>query len=145
MIIATSAPKKFKIGAELIKLYQNTEFSHVLIIKDDVVYQASHGFVNAVYIENFLDDNKIFSQYSIPDESVDMDFIKKQLGKPYSYKQIFNIATEFLFGIKFFGRNGNQQFICSELVGKALKLDWVDDNTTPAQINEYLRGLDGNR
>jgi len=35
--------------------------------------------------------------------------------------------------------NGDQKFICSEFVGKALKLDWVDDLTTPEEINNYLK------
>ena len=51
MIIATSSPIKFKVGAELIKLYQKTQFSHILIIKDDLVFQASHGKVNCTHID----------------------------------------------------------------------------------------------
>jgi hypothetical protein len=145
MIIATSSPKKFKIGAALIKFYQNTSFSHVLIIKDDLVYQASHGFVNCMHMDNFLVENEIIHQYEISDESVDFEFVKKQLGKPYSYKQILNIATKFLIGIKLFSKNDNSQFICSEFVGKALKLDWVTDDTTPLEIDNYLKDLAINR
>jgi hypothetical protein len=144
MIIATSSPIKFKIGAELIKWYQHTTFSHVLIIKDDLVYQASHGFVNCMHIDNFKHENIIIHQYEISDEAIDFEFVKKQLGKPYSYKQILNIATKFLLGIKLFSKNDNSQFICSEYVGKALKLDWVTDDTTPLELDNYLKGLNGN-
>lgn len=139
MIIATSSPIKFKIGAELIKFYQKTDFSHVLIIDEDLVYQASHGLVNCTYIDNFLAENKIINMYEIDDSLVDMLFVKQQLGKKYSYKQIINIATKFLFGVKIFRKNDNSQFICSEYVGKALRLDWVNDETTPLQIDQYLK------
>ena len=141
MIIATSSPKNFKIGAELIKWYQNTKFSHVLIIKDDLVYQASHGYVNCTHIDNFLLDNEIINKYKVSDDSIDFEFVKKELGKPYSKGQIINIATKFLMGVKFFPKNGNSQFICSEYVGKALKLEWVTDDTTPLEIDNYLKTL----
>lgn len=145
MIIATSCPNKWKIGAELIKWYQNTMFSHVLIIHGDLVYQASHGYVNCTHINNFLTENKLIHQYSVPDDDIDMDFIKKQLGKDYGTVQlvvisIFTVIQSIFKFVKFkYKGNGNQKFICSEFVGKALKLDWVDDLTTPIQIEQYLR------
>lgn len=149
MIIATSSPIKWKIGAELIKWYQGTTFSHVLIIDGDFVYQASQGYVNCMHIDNFLKHNKLIHQYNIPDNIVDMDFVKSQLGKEYGFYQLAVIVilstlkSVFSF-IRFRYRgNGDQKFICSEFVGKALKLDWVDDLTTPAEINNYLRGMYG--
>jgi hypothetical protein len=140
MIIATSSPIKFKVGAELIKLYQKTQFSHVLIIKDDLVFQASHGKVNCTHINIFLEENKIVNFYEIEDSAIDFDFVKKQLGKKYSIKQIITIAAKFIFGIKhLYGDNGNSSFICSEYVGKALMLEWVNDQTSPADIDKYLK------
>lgn len=138
MIVATSTPIKWMIGAEAIKLYQNTDFSHILIIDGDLVYQASHGLVNCMYIENFLLDNKIIYKYEIPNNLVDMIFVKKQLGKKYSKFQIIITPLLKLVKAKTKG-NGNQKFICSEFVGKALMLDWVDDITTPKQIDNYLK------
>lgn len=143
MIIATSSPIEWKIGAELIKFYQDTTFSHVLIIDGDLVYQASHGLVNCMHIENFLVKNKIIHFYEIPDNSVDMDFVKRQLGKEYGLDQLMVIPFVKLLKLKYSG-NKDQKFICSEFVGKALKLDWVDDSTTPKEIDEYLRGVYGN-
>lgn len=139
MKIITSAPKKFKIGAELIKFYQNTKFSHIAIIKDDLVFQASHGYVNCVHIDNFLIDNHIIDVFEVPDEIIDIDFVYKQLGKHYGYIQILEIAIKFLTGVKILINNGNSQFICSEFVGKALKLEWVNDYTSPYEIASYLK------
>lgn len=143
MIIATSSPKKFKLGAFLIKKYQKTEFSHVLIIKDDLVFQASHGCVNSTYLDTFLEDNKIIHEYNLNDNLIDFDFVKKQLGKKYGIKQIINISLLYLLGIRIFSYDNNQRFICSEFVGKALKLKWVNDLTTPKEIDNYLRELNG--
>lgn len=145
MIIATSSPNKWKIVAELIKWYQGTKFSHVLIIDGELVYQASHSYVNCMHIEVFLKDNNIIHRYAVPNKDVDMEFVKKQLGKQYGVMQLFVISifalVKALFKfIKFKSKgNGDQKFICSEFVGKALKLDWVDDLTTPEEINNYLK------
>ena len=137
MIIITSSPIKWKIGAELIKFYQKTTFSHVAIIQGDLVFQASHGYVNCTHIDNFLAENRIIHRYKISDESVDMDFVKRQLGKKYSTGQLIEIVIKFLTGIKITSKN--DKFICSEFVGKALSLDWVNDHTTPLEIDQYLK------
>ncbi len=139
MIIATSSPKKFKLGAWLIKFYQKTLYSHVLIIDGDLVYQASHGMVNCMYIDNFLADNDILNRFKIPDEAVDMTFVKKKLGIGYSYREIFALGFRYVTGIKLFGNHADPKFICSEYVGKALRLSWVDDYTTPVEIYSYLK------
>lgn len=96
-----------------------------------------------MHVDNFLSGNKIIHFYQIPDCTVDMDFVKKQLGKEYGLDQLIAIPFVKFFRLKYEG-NKDQKFICSEFVGKALKLDWVDDSTTPKEIDEYLRGIYGN-
>lgn len=142
MLIATSCPNSWKLGAELIKYYQDTLFSHVLIIQDDLVFQASHGRVNCTHIDVFLSENKIIDFYEVPHEKVDIEFVKKQLGKKYGFSQLFLIPLIKYSQLKYTG-NGDQKFICSEFVGKALRLDWVDDLTTPKEIDDYLRSIYG--
>lgn len=133
--------KRKKIGSEIIKWYQGgTKFSHVLIIKERMVYQASHGFVNCVTLDFFLEENNIINSYSIDDSLIDFEFVLKSLGIKYGFFQLIKIAIKFLFKIKF-KSNGSKRFICSEFVGKALRLNWVDDYTDPKQINEYLTSL----
>jgi hypothetical protein len=139
MIVVTSSPKKWKIGAELIKFYQKTKFSHVAIIKGDLVFQASHGSVNCMHISVFLKDNVIIDRFYVPNDSVDMNFVKLQLGKKYSLWQIVQIALDYITGIKITISNGNEKFICSEFVGKALRLKWVNEHTTPLEIAKYLK------
>lgn len=138
MIVATSTPRKWKIGAALIKWYQGgTEYSHVLLIKDDMVYQASHGWVNCMYLDNFTKENKIVDVYIVPDDKVDFEYAKRQIGKKYSLFQLFKIGLKYLTGIKL-SHNGDKRFICSEYVGKCLKLAWVNDYTDPREIVKYL-------
>jgi len=139
MKIITSAPKTWKIGAELIKFYQKTDFSHVAIIKNDLVFQASHGSVNCMHVDVFLENNKILDSYEVEENEVDMVFVKKQMGKKYSLLQIAQIAINYLTGIKITISNGNSKFICSEFVGKALRLEWVNEHTTPVEIAKYLQ------
>lgn len=141
MIIATSKPNKFKIGAWLITVYQKTAYSHVLIIDKDLVFQASHGMVNCMYIDNFLADNTIIDKFEVPDSAVDMEFVKKKLGIGYSYKEIFALAVKFVTGIKLFSNHSDPKFICSEFVGDALRIGWCNDYTTPKEIATYLRSL----
>lgn len=141
MIIITSTPKKWKLGAWLIRKYQGTSFSHVAMVREYLVFQASNGMVNCTHLEVFLENHKVITTYNIPDSSIDMDFVYKQLGKQYSTIQIVEIAIKYLTGIKILINNNNGKFICSEFVGKALKLDWVNDHTTPAEIAIYLETI----
>lgn len=141
MKIVASRPKGFKIGAELIMLYQNTAFSHVAIIKDNLVFQASRGCVNCVHIEYFLYNNEIIQEFEIPEEMLDMDFVYRQLGKAYSVLQVLEIAFKYFTGIHILINNGSEKFICSEFVGKALRLDWVNDFTSPKEIADYLESI----
>lgn len=138
MIVATSSPKKWKIGSALIKKYQGgTKYSHVLLIKDDMVYQASHGWVNCMHIDNFTQDNNIIDAYIVDDDKIDFEYAKKQIGKKYSLIQLLKIGLKYLTGIRL-SDNGNKRFICSEYVGKCLKLDWVNDYTDPEDIVKHL-------
>lgn len=139
-MIITSSPKTWKIGAELIKLYQRTEFSHVAIIKDNLVFQASHGYVNCCHIDIFLQENNIVYVHEIEPSLIDMDFVYRQLGKKYSIIQVFAVPILRLVKATWSG-NGDEKFICSEFVGKALKLDWVGELTTPKEIDNYLRSI----
>lgn len=140
MIIATSSPKKFKIGSALIKWYQGgTKYSHVLIINhDDMVFQASHGWVHCLHLDNFLKENVIIDLFTVSDDQVDYEFAKKQVGKKYGFLQLIRIALKYLFGLRLID-NGNKRFICSEYVGKVLKLSWVNDYTTPEELVKHLR------
>lgn len=143
--IASSRPIKNKIGSDIIMWSQNTNYSHVLIIINDMVFQASHGFVNATSMENFLKENLIVDRIEIEKEKCDFKYLFLTLGNKYGYKQLFKIALKYVMLTKLkiinnfkYKDNGNRYLICSEYVGRFLMLDWVNDLTDPEDIISYL-------
>lgn len=143
--IASSRPIKAKIGSNLIMWFQKTDYSHVLVILNDMVFQASHGYANNVPLEHFLEENMIVNSIEIQKEVCDFEFLFYKLGKQYGYLQIIEIAQKFILLTKLkiikkfkYRDNGSQSLICSEYVGKFLKLEWVNDLTDPKEIITYL-------
>lgn len=142
VIIAASYPKKFKIASWIIAKYQGTNFSHVLVIYKDWVYEASHGDVHAIPFAEWDDNNNILFVFETTEDKVDLPYLKRMVETrtKYGKLQIISIALKYLFNIVL-RDNGNKRLICSEYVGKFLKLDWVNDLTTPEEIVDYLKGL----
>lgn len=143
--IASSEPINKKIGSEVIKFYQKTNYSHVLIIVNDIVFQASHGRVNVFHITEFLSENKIVDSIEIDHSECDFEFMFKTLGRRYGFIQLYKIAAKYLLLTKIkiiknfkYKDNGEKYLICSEYVGRFLKLPWVNDLTSPAEIITYL-------
>jgi hypothetical protein len=143
IVIATSSPNKWMIGAELIKLYQKTTFSHCLIIKDGIVYESSHGDTHSKSFEEWRKINHLINIYLVDDSIVDMDYVLSMVkaDTKYGVGQIIRIAIKYFFGLTIKRNNGNSRLICSEFVGRALRLPWVDDYTSPKEMDTYLRGL----
>ncbi len=143
VIIATSKPNKWKIGSYLIMVYQKTNFSHVLIVKEGVVYEASHGDTHSIPFELWKINNEVVNLYLIPDSKVDLDYVEAMVTEDISYgfMQIIRIAIKYFFGLTINKNNGNARLICSEYIGRALRLDWVNDYTSPKEIDDYLKNL----
>ncbi len=139
VIVAASSPKKWKVFAEIIKLYQGTEYSHVLLIKNGMVYQANYRGAHKESLSSFLKENKIVWFKSVPDRLVDWDFVNKSIKNktPYGFTQIAAKALKVLTGI-IFREPENKRLICSEFVGKTFRIKWVNDFTTPEEIVEYF-------
>lgn len=138
--IGFSTPKKFKIGSSLIRLFEDSDYSHIYIKMEPSptsrlpfakVFQASHGNVNAMTFDNFKKDNKILHEYQIPISDAKYfqiaNWLWMQLGKPYGFSQLITI------GLKIRTRsNKDSKFICSELAGMVLR-DYLGQD-----INESL-------
>jgi hypothetical protein len=129
IIVGFSSPNKFKIGAELIKLWIKKPYSHVYVnwIDDqgrDIVWQASHGCVHTISKENFLVSNKIQKEivFSFTEEEYQKlrDFCYNYSGSIYSITSLFLIVCYDLairLGLKPLFKN-LEGFICSELVSR---------------------------
>ena len=146
--IASSAPKKKAIGSEIIKWYQGTEYSHILIIINDMIFQATHARVNIVPFLDFEKDHKIINRIEVQKEKCDFKFLFDSLGKKYGFAQILKIAIKFIILSKLrlvksfkYKDNKSQTLICSEYAGKFLKLPWVNDLTDPKEIITYLLSI----
>jgi|GEM_PF-2192078 len=149
--IASSRPIDDKIGSDLIMWYQDTDYSHVLIIINDMVFQASHGYANAVPMSHFLKENKIINRIEIQKDKCDFKYLFLTLGTKYGFTQLWKIALKYILVTRFkiirrfkYKDNGTKNVICSEYVGNFLRLDWVNDLTDPEDIITYLESIKAN-
>lgn len=144
--IGFSSPRSFKIGAEIIKLWQGgTSYSHAFIkiyssyTDLTLIYQASHGYVNCLEVSRFFKENKIVAEFQIqvPDQNL-RDTIREAqllLQAPYGYKGLIILGVSrilettlkkckkyqwcatLLDKVSTWG-DGLQTFHCSELVAR---------------------------
>lgn len=131
IIVGFSCPKKFKVGASLIKWWIKKKYSHVYIRYTDnqgrdLVFHAANGNVHQMTFDNFTFSNKVVSENSISiDESRYQkfrDIFYSVSGLLYSTTglltiPIYDILWKFGYTLKSENDTG---YICSELVGYTL-------------------------
>jgi hypothetical protein len=146
----------YKIGSKLIQWSENRPFSHAYfrytcpLSGKQIINQASHGYVNEMEYEIFKKDNIIVEEYQLTCKEEEykelMTFLRSNLGRKYSQKQIFVIGCMKVLGIK---KNiyvdGDKADICSEWVAKGAKLisyisqlPSILDTYTPSDLREYV-------
>lgn len=154
LIVGFSKSKGFKPFSWLIRLFEGTKYSHNYLkisnnyFLDFDIYQASKNMVNHVVEKHFLEENAVVAEFSIPvdleQKKAILNYARHKLGRPYS---TLTIAGIFLskFGIHINSLfKGEQSYICSELVARALKDSgllptdiYLDiDKATPKQMYE---------
>ena len=146
--IASSRPIGWRIGSEIIMWYQNNNYSHVLVILNDMVFQSTHLRVNVIPLELFLLDHVIVERLEIQKAKCDFEFLFGSLGKKYGFRAIWDIGVKFVLLTKLklirkfkYKDDGSQNLICSEYVGKFLDLTWVNDLTDPKEVIRYLMSI----
>ena len=139
-----------------IRLVEKRDYSHVYMkIVDEttnevMIYQASHGFVNIVPLERFLEHSIICEEYELEVDDTKYIQVKKEmnsyLGLSYGFAQILNIFVQKLFQSKNIKlvENGKKQFICSELGYIILKILFPEiiadeDSVTPSDFNVLIK------
>lgn len=159
--VGFSRPKaKFVPFADAIRAVLGTPFSHVYIkFKTDsfdrvLIYQASGLLVNFIGESRFAVEENVITEFSL--EVSEDTFIKTvqfaidNAGVPYGISQIFGILyvkALALFGVKAKNpfRNGNSNYVCSELVAQILKeiigldVQYDLDLITPKEVYELLK------
>lgn len=123
-------PKDFRPVSWVIKTRLKTDYSHVCAVVSTGpiglfdVYQASHGSVHGLDLCEFLKKNNVIKSCRIRVDKEDyykiIRYLKKQRGKKYS--EAAAVASTFpclrALGI---GRDGDDEFICSEYIVRALE------------------------
>lgn len=158
IIFGFSKGKGCKPFSKIIQIVENREYSHVYIkyidelTGDKLVFQASHGMVNVVSEEIFLQESIIVEEYEM---SVSLEtYLKirkkmnKLLGLVYGFGQLFNILLQKIFKSKDIKliENGDKQFICSELGYVILNEAYPSiisdqDNLTPSNFNAVINKI----
>ena len=130
-----SAKRKFKIGAELIKLFECTNYEHVSILMEDgCIYEAVLPSYRKISFfewsrENIVKKEIVFDVSEL-EYSKAVERIKSMIGIKYSVMQlglifVENIAKIFIrpLGniISHINLNNNRSLICTEAVLMVLK------------------------
>lgn len=149
------AKEWYKIGSVIIKEAEKRDYSHAYlkytcpITGEIMVAQASHGYVNEVNYKEFLKHNVVVEEIDFKTDDKQfisiMKFIKERQGIKYSTLQVLAISVKKLFHIKLDYNNGDNQYICSEFIIKALQIlnpllgkDWDLDYVTPSDLKKIL-------
>lgn len=150
LIVGFSRPKKWKLLSWLIMKVEKTNYSHAYIkiyaksYDRWLIYQATG---NGVFFWAEQEFN-LHSQPVLEKEIVISDAAKAetvtwcldQLGKEYGKTQLLGMALCKLFKLNKLFKNGNRQFVCSELVAMALEKAQVIKNVKD-QDNMGLKEL----
>lgn len=150
--------KKFPIISWLIRLFENTPYSHVYIrwnsdyLERSIIYQASGSSVNFEEGRNFIKKNEILTEFELlVSEDIEKNIKQKAMDLcniSYGIKQISGLLLVKLF--KLFNKNiqnpfsdGSATYVCSELVADLLivtdfESDKSLDNITPKDIYNYF-------
>lgn len=150
IVIGFSKPRKPMIGSSIIQKFDgDAPFSHVYLkvytpyADRELVYQASHGYVNCITFWNFASGNKPVAEfaYEIREErhKEAVRYCMDRLGRPYSYIGLLKIAWKKLMG-RVKNGDGEQSYVCSELAARALPEFFRGDSdyATPMDLYKSL-------
>lgn len=124
-------PKRPRFTSRIISWILGTKYSHVCGVVGTGpiglfdLYEASHGNVHDIDLENFLSKNKVIKTCRIKLEDKEdlykiIRYMKKQRGKDYSEWGAI-ASTVGLFRAIGLGKDGDSEFICSEYMVRALE------------------------
>lgn len=159
IMIGFSSPNKWKLGAESIKWWSSSKYSHVYIRFESsnpkvpsTVYHAAHGMVHFRTFDKFKEDNIVIKEYTIDTTLEDRTDIlvhcMELSGEPYGTMELITIFAKDL--LHYLGKDlktkDGKGYICSELVGSILidKFGYKFDKPTyllkPTDIDGALNG-----
>ena len=120
--VAVSRERKPDILSRLIMWFTKANYSHILIIKDSIVYHAVGSGTCSVHLTDFLKKRELVHVQKVGlsvTEDFFMGYVTGADGKDYSESQYLG----FLFRpIRKFVRNKKERTICSEYAARILNL-----------------------
>lgn len=144
----------YKIGSKVIEITEERPYSHAYVEYTDyfteqqMIAQASHGMVNQISLERFLERNNIVKEYEFDIDHAQflllMKTIESNLGVPYSKLELVWIAIKKLFHVEVNIHDHDDSFICSEFVARILQiLDILStqnvDFLTPSDLDDLIQ------
>lgn len=158
-IIGFSKAKEWtKIGSTIIRLVEKRDYSHVYIrytcpfSNEQIVSQASHGFVNETQYDIFKEHNIVVEEFEIEcNDKQYLDviiFSRKKLGTKYSRLQIIWIGIKKVLHIQIKETNHDLEYICSEWGVRLCEIAELEkapiniDTFTPSDMHKLLENLD---
>jgi len=144
-----SRPKKWKPFSWAIMKVLGVNYSHAYLVFDVesteqlVIYQANRSGVICTSFKSFAEHNTIVESIEIESKekrTKALFFCIDKLGRPYSLLTVISIYLKKKFGINPKYNDGENAFICSELVARALGInaDYVD-SMDPKELMELLK------
>jgi len=140
--------------SDLIRKIEKRPYSHAYVRMTDpynardVVFQATGAGVNKCNFDIFTGHNLPVKEYEINCTEAEFKeiwtWLSDKLGIPYSRMQIFWIFVKKVFRVSGKTRNGDGEFICSELAAKTLKIKGIqlpkyEDEITPSDLDKLLQ------
>lgn len=157
LIIGFSKSKSpWKIGSQVIRIGEKRDFSHAyiryecILSKEQIVAQASHGYVNEMNYDIFQEHNIVCQEYELKcndDQFIEViTFIRKNLGIDYSKLQIFFLAIKKLLHFEIKVYNRDKEFICSEFAARICQIAGITvptylDYFTPSDLNTLIKDI----
>jgi hypothetical protein len=154
--VGFSSPIEKKIGAESIKFYLGTDYSHVYVkfksesLNRTMIYHAAHGMVHFIEEANFLKTNKVIKEYTLEISDELLIKLKQRCidlaGIEYGFDELPKIVINDIcinLNIKYKVVD-SKGYICSELVADILeetlevKFNKPKNLITPKDIDTYL-------
>jgi len=153
-IVFSRARSPLAFLSKIIMWVEKRPYSHVSVhfqepaTRMPLVFQASKGLVNFFYKDTFDRHNVVTHCYVMPVSPAEYmqiwQYSVKKMGSDYGWLELVSIATEKLFHVKGWFRNGNKSNICSELAARVCRKAGLAmpenlDNLTPSGLHNFIK------
>jgi hypothetical protein len=119
--VCNTRSKKPKLAGKIIMKWEKTDYSHSILIFDDIVYESSYFGCEIQLLDKFLKTDIIVTEARIELDDETYEALQMLADMyvtddvPYGYLTLLGIALNETIGVKWFA-DGKKSMICSEFV-----------------------------